>query len=60
MWTGSYTITPSVFPFYYALLQDEFGGKIVILHLPLLYANVPEATACFQFSERHIPQDVSP
>jgi hypothetical protein len=59
-WTAYCTFTASVVPFYCALLQEEFGGKILILHLPLLYVNVPVAKACYQSTQRHIPQDGSP
>jgi len=59
-WTGCYTFTASVVPFYCALLQEELGGKILILHLPSLYVNVPVAKACYQFTQRHIQQDGSP
>ena len=59
-WTGYYTFTASVVPFDCALLEEEFGGKILILHLPLLHVNVPVAKACYQFAQRHIPQDWSP
>jgi hypothetical protein len=59
-WTGYYTFTASLVPFYCALLQEEFGGKILTLHLPSLYANVQVAKACYQFTGRHIPQDGSP
>ena len=58
-WTGSYTITPSLVLFYCALLQEEFGGKILFIRLPLLYANVQVAKTCYQFTQRHIPQDGS-
>lgn len=53
-------ITASVVPFYCALLQEEFGGKILILCLPLLYVNVPVARTCYHFTQRHMPQDGSP
>ena len=59
-WTGYYTFTASVVPFYCVLLQEEFGARILILHLPLLYGNVQVAKACYQFTERHIPQYGSP
>lgn len=59
-WTGYYVFTSSVVPFYCALLQEEFDGKILNLHLPLLYVTVQVAEACYQFTQRHIPQDRSP
>jgi hypothetical protein len=59
-WTGYYVFTASVVPFYCAVLQEEFGGKILNLHLPLLNVNVQVAKACYQFTQRHIPQDGSP
>jgi hypothetical protein len=55
--TGSSTYTASIRPFYCALLQEEFGGKDLILYLPLLHVTVHLAKASYQFTECHMPQD---